>query len=111
MIGAIVLLLRRVAIATAVGFAIAAAIGFAVDGELGRSFRIAVWSLGCIYVLLGASGGSPSRDRAVGQEARMIVGPLMGRQDESYRGPKVSTSAVFVFAGILLFVLGVALDR
>jgi len=41
----------------------------------------------------------------------MIVGPLMGRQDESYRGPKVSTSAVFVFAGILLFVLGVALDR
>jgi len=41
----------------------------------------------------------------------MIGGPLMGRQTESYRGPKVSTSAVFVFAGILLFVLGVALDR
>jgi len=33
LIGAIVLLLRRVAIATAVGFAIAATIGFAVDGR------------------------------------------------------------------------------
>ena len=111
MIQAILLLLRRVAIATAVGFAIAAAIGLAVDRELGSVFRIAVWSLGCLYVLLGATGGSPSRDRAIGQEARMIVGPLLGRPDESYTGPKVSTSAVFVFAGILLFVLGVALDR
>ncbi|HXH89892.1 MAG TPA: hypothetical protein VNI55_14940 [Gaiellaceae bacterium] len=49
-------------------------------------------------------------DRAIGQEARMIVGPLMGRPDESYTGPKVSTSAVFVFAGLLLFALGIALE-
>ncbi|MBA2332345.1 MAG: hypothetical protein H0V94_06095 [Actinobacteria bacterium] len=103
--------MRRVAIATAIGFALAAVIGFAVDGELAGAFRIAVWSLGCLYVLLGASGGSPSMDRAIGQESRMLVGPLMGRTDESYRGPKVSTSAVFAFSGILLFALGVALDR
>jgi uncharacterized membrane protein len=108
---AVLLLIRRVAIAAAVGFAIAAVVGLAIDRQLGSAFRIAIWSLGCLYVLLGATGGSPSMDRAIGQEARMIVGPLMGRTDESYTGPRVSTSAVFVFAGILLFALGIALDR
>jgi hypothetical protein len=108
---AVLLLLRRVAIAAAVGFAVAAVIGFAVDGELAGAFRIAVWSVGCLFVLLGATGGSPSMDRAIGQEARMIAGPLMGRHDESYQGPRVSMSAVFVLAGIVLFGLGVALDR
>ena len=105
------LLLRRVAVAVVVGFAIAALIGYAVDRELAGAFRVAVWSLGGLYVLLGATGGSPSMDRAIGQRARTTVGPLMGRPDESYSGPKVSTSAVFVFAGITLFALGVVLDR
>lgn len=107
---AILLLLRRVLVATLVGLAVAAVIGYAVDRELAGAFQIAVWSIGCLSVLLGATGNSPSMDRAIGQEARMIVGPLMGRPDESYTGPKVSTSAVFVFAGLLLFALGIALE-
>ncbi len=103
-------LLLRSALVAGAGLVLAALLALVTGGSFAERFRIGVWLVGALLLLLAATGSSPAMDRAIGQHARGVVGPLLGRQDETYDGPRASTAAVFGLAALVLFAVGVAVE-
>jgi hypothetical protein len=95
----------------ALAAALAILLALVVGGSFHDKLRLTLWLAAGMLLLFAATGSSPSMDRAIGQHARGIVGPLMGRPDESYGGTRPSTSAVLGLGALVLFAVSIAIGR
>ena len=110
MLGAIGLLLRRSAVVAAIALGVAALIAAVLPGDFSDRFVLTTFATGGVVLLFAGTGSSPGVDRAMGQDARTMVGRLMGRPDETFQGPVPSASGVLLVAGLIVFAVAIAVS-
>ncbi len=109
---AVVGLLVRVGVAVAVASLLAALLTLVRgDSSFADGFRISVWLVACVLLLLAFAGSSPTM-RAGTYDPYLAsffpkLRPLMSGE---YSGTQVSSGALFVLSAVMLFALGVLLD-
>jgi hypothetical protein len=107
MLVAVGLLLRRSAVVVVLALAVAALIAVVLPGDFTDRFGLVAFFTGGVLLLFAGTGTSPAMDRAVGQDTRTMVGRLMGRPDETFRGPVPSASGVLLVAALIVFAVAV----
>jgi hypothetical protein len=108
---AVVGLLLRVGIAVAIACLLAAMLALVREGSsFADGFRISVWLVGCVCVLLAFAGSSTTmRSGTVDPLAASFFPKLRPGMSEAASGTQVSSGALFVLTALVLFGLGVAL--
>ena len=103
----LVRLLLRIAVAVAIAAAIAGVKAVASGGGMLHTWRITLFALACLMLLLAAAGRGAANRRlnaGVDHGATFIMRfPLAARRPED---PTLTASAVFVGSGAVLLVLG-----
>lgn len=107
----LVLLVARIAVATAIALLVALPISFAYeDRSFGRSFGVASLIVGCLALLMTFGGSSPGR--RMGLQSPWFASffpPLTRIIGEQYSRTTLSDSALFALTGIVLLAIGFAL--
>jgi hypothetical protein len=108
---AVVGLLLRVGIAVAIACLLAAVLAFVREGSsFADGFRISVWLVGCVCLLLAFAGASTTmRSGTVDPLAASFFPKLRPGMSEAASGTQVSPGALFVLTALVLFGLGVVL--
>ncbi len=106
MLGAVGLLVRRSAVVAVIALGIAALVAAVLPGDFTDRFGVTAFAAGGVVLMFAGTGSSPAMDRAVGQEARGIVGRLMGHPDETFQ-PVPSASGVLLVAALIVFAVAI----
>ena len=102
----------RVLVAVAVACLLAAVLALAREGSsFAEGFRISVWLLGCVLLLLAFAGSSPTmRGGTIDPWGASFFPKLRTRMSEEYSGTQVSSGALFAVLALVLFAIGVVLS-
>jgi len=80
------------------------------DSSFIESLRVSLWIVGCLLLLLGVAGQSPTmRTGTIDPYLASFFPKLRPGMSEPYSGTQISSSALLVLAAFVLFGLGVAL--
>ena len=80
------------------------------DSSFAESFRISVWLVGCLLLLLAVVGQSPTmRTGTIDPWLTSFYPRLRPKLSEPYSGTQISSGALFVVAAVALFALAVVL--
>ena len=106
---AVVSLLIRVGTAVAIACLLAAVLALVRDGSsFADGFRISVWLVGCVCLLLAFAGSSPTkRGGTVDPLAASFFPKLRPAMAAGASGTQVSSGALFVLTALILVGLGV----
>jgi hypothetical protein len=100
----------------ALGVVLALAVAFLLalvrdDGSFSDSLRIALWLVGCLLLLLAPAGSSPAfRAGTLDPWLASFFPRLVPVQAAPYSGTRVSSTVLFLLAGLALFALAVVLE-
>jgi len=109
---AVVGLLARVALAIALACLLAACLTLVrSDASSVDGFRVSVWLVGCVLLLLAFAGSSPTmRGGTIDPYGASFFPKLRPRMTDEYSGTRVSSGALFVLSALALFALGFLLS-
>ena len=101
-----------VRVLVAVACLLAAVLALAREGSsFAEGFRISVWLLGCVLLLLAFAGSSPTmRGGTIDPWGASFFPKLRTRMSEEYSGTQVSSGALFAVLALVLFAIGVVLS-
>jgi hypothetical protein len=104
-------LLLRVGIAVAIACLLAVLLALVREGSsFADGFRISVWLVGCVCLLLAFAGSSTTmRSGTVDPLAASFFPKLRPGMSEAASGTQVSSAALFGLTALVLFGLGVVL--
>lgn len=100
----------------ALGFALAIVVALLLalvrdDGSFSASFRIALWLVGCVLLLMAPAGSSPAfRAGTLDPWLASFFPRLTSVQAAPYSGTRISSSVLFVLAALALFALALVLE-
>ena len=105
---AVIGLLLRAGVAVAIACLLAAVLALAREGSsFADGFRISVWLVGCVCLLLAFAGSSPTMRGGTVDPLAASLFPKLRPAMTAASNTQVSSGALFVLTALVLFGLGV----